>query len=294
MRRRLFLGCGIAALALTGTSAWPAESKARARALIIANSYHNAVGDLFLANTLSDGVLIEQRLKDLQFLSVDRIEEANEATLKDRLSAFRASLKQGELALIYIAGHGIQLDDENFLLLGDGQTFISILSIIESVRQVTPSIILMLDACRNQPFQTMPEGMRIARAVAKKGIRALDGVELKVANLGASESATVSRVKAFQIRGTGVKVVFATDPQNVALDGADETKRNSPFAIAMSERLAERRSLDDVVALATGDVVSATRGEQSPWSQGSIGQPIFLAGPPEKKNPARPPFQVPG
>lgn len=80
---------------------------------------------------------------------------------------------------------------------------------------------------------------------------------------------------------------------NVAGDG-DISARNSPFAAAVAKRLLERRSLDDVMTLATGDVVTATDGEQSPWSQGSIGHPLYLAGPPENKNPAKVPFQVPG
>ena len=268
-----------------------AEPKVRARALIITNSYQE---DLYLPNTRGDGILLEQRFNALKFQSVDRVENAGQPELKSRLEKFRGSLTPRDVALVYIAGHGVQIADENFLLLGDGQTFLSILSIIDSVRQATSSVVLMLDACRNKPFEQVPEGMRLARAVGKKSnTRSAGALDLKIASLEGAAPA-VSTVKAFQIKGTGVKIVFATDPQNVALDAIDSSQRNSPFALAIAKRLAERKSLDDVVALATGDVVEATGGEQSPWSQGSIGQPIFLAGPPEKSNPARPPFQVPG
>lgn len=292
MHRRTFLiAAGLAATA-SALPALGAEKKQRARAIIIANSYRNAGEGLFLANTRSDGLLIEERLRALQFAGVDRIEDAGEAELKVRLESFRSSLGTRDLAFVYIAGHGVQIDDENYLLLGDGKTFLSITSIIDSVRQATSFMILMLDACRNRPFEELPQGMRIARAIGKVSGRGQDKLDLKVATLAAP--APVKGVKAFQIRGTGVKVVFATDPQNVAYDAADDSQRNSPFALAIAKRLVERKSLDDVVALATGDVVKATAGDQSPWSQGSIGEPIFLAGPPENKNPARPPFQVPG
>lgn len=257
--------------------------------MIIANSYFN---DLYLANTLSDGRLIEARLQALNFLSVVRVEDADDPSLRSAIGKFRASLAPKDLAFVYIAGHGVQIGDENFLLLGDGQTFLSIVSIVESVRQATSSLILMLDACRNKPFDELPDGIRLARAVAKKSTRDAEALELKVAS--PQPKAPVGTIKAFQLRGTGVKVVFATDPQNVAYDAVDTSQRNSPFALAIAKRLAERKSLDDVVAFATGDVVRATSGNQSPWSQGSIGEPIFLAGPPENKNPARPPFQVPG
>lgn len=289
----------VIAFAAAGFTAWAlpsraADAKVRARALIITNTYSVSGGDLYLANTRGDGMLLEQRFNDLKFLSVDRVENAGEAELKLRLEKFRGVLSPRDVALVYIAGHGVQIADENFLLLGDGQTFLSILSIIDSVRQATSSLVVMLDACRNKPFEEVPDGMRLARAVGKKGTaRSAGALEIKIGTLGGTPTA-ISTVKAFQIKGTGVKVVFATDPQNVALDAVDPSQRNSPFALAIAKRLAERKSLDDVVALATGDVVAATNGDQSPWSQGSIGQPIFLAGPPEKSNSARPPFQVPG
>lgn len=289
LRRQILAAasCGVACCAFPAIAVEPKPT--RARALIISNSYFN---DLYLANTRSDGILIGERLRALKFKSVDRVEDAGEEALRARLAGFRSMLSFNELALVYIAGHGVQIGDENYLLLGDGLTFLNISSIIESVRQTASSMIVMLDACRNRPFEQLPEGMRIARAVTKRGIRDAGSLEMKVATL--STSSSIATVKAFQIRGTGVKIVFATDPQNVALDAVDSKQRNSPFAIAIAKRLAERKSLDDVVSLATGDVVRATNGDQSPWSQGSIGEPIFLAGPPENKNPARPPFQVPG
>lgn len=89
-------------------------------------------------------------------------------------------------------------------------------------------------------------------------------------------------------------VVFSTDPQNVALDGATIASTNSPFVEALAKRLLDRKSLDDIMAAVTGDVLRATDGEQAPWSQGSLGEPLFLAGPPANVNPAKPPFQVIG
>ena len=69
--------------------------------------------------------------------------------------------------------------------------------------------------------------------------------------------------------------------------------RNSPFANAIARRIVSS-TVDDVISLATGDVVKATGGTQSPWSQGSIGRPIFLAGAPENRNPTTLPRGIPG
>jgi hypothetical protein len=109
-----------------------------------------------------------------------------------------------------------------------------------------------------------------------------------------NEAATLQRLGAFELQGTGIRIVFATDPNNVAADSVASGDRNSPFANAIARRMMERRSLDDVISLTTGDVVSATGGAQSPWSQGSIGRPIYLAGPPENKNPTALPRGIPG
>jgi len=289
MIRRGFIVGGIAVAAMPAIS-FAKDPGLKARALIIANGYQTSRPEIALSNTLSDGRLIEGRLRELKFTSVERLEDAGEPALRQRLSTFKSSLGRKDIGLIYIAGHGIQIDDENFLLLGDGQTYMSLISIIRNVRVATDNLIVMLDACRTRPYTKLPEGMRLARAVGKATRSAEVAVELAIP----SSDASISAVKPFQITGSGVKIVFATDPQNVAYDAADDRQKNSPFAIAMAARLAERRSLDDVIAMVTGDVIDATEGDQSPWSQGSIVEPIFLAGPPLEKNPAKPPFQVPG
>lgn len=289
MIRRSFVA-GICAGALLPVATSAADKRAiQARALIIANSYRVARPELALGNTIADGQLIEDRLRALRFTSVDRVEEASEPALRERLAAFRASLRKDDVALVYIAGHGVQINGENFLLLGDGTTFMSLISIVKALRNATENLVVMLDACRNRPFAKLPEGMRLARAVAATRSTA---IATEFATL--SDGSNLGGVKAFQLQGTGVKIVFATDPENVAYDAIDKTQKNSPFAQAMAARLAERRSLDDVISMVTGDVVAVTQGDQSPWSQGSIGKPIFLAGPPLQKNPAKPPFQVPG
>src|SRR5262249_42261741 len=109
-----------------------------------------------------------------------------------------------------------------------------------------------------------------------------------------SEAAKLQRLGAFELQGTGIRIVFATDPNNVAADYVASGDRNSPVAIAVARRILEGPRLDRVVSPATGDVVKATGGAQSPWSQGSIGRPIYLAGPPENKNPTALPRGIPG
>ncbi|WP_380874198.1 hypothetical protein ACFB49_46380 [Sphingomonas sp. DBB INV C78] len=271
-------------------------------ALLLAFGYAGHA-DLALANTRADAALVERRLKALKFGQVVRVEDADLTKLEALLASFVGQLRSDGLAFVYIAGHGVQIDGANYLLLADGKTFIDMQSIIETVRPATGTSVFMLDMCRNNPFRALPSdatGVRAirgaSRALAAGSIAApgdAAGLDFNFTAFGA-RSGGVGKVGAFELRGTGVRVVFATDPQNTAADYVSAYDANSPFATAIAQRLSERRSLDDVITLTTGDVVSVTQGAQSPWSQGSLGQPIYLAGPPKPKNPARPPFQVPG
>nr|WP_281397075.1 caspase family protein [Sphingobium boeckii] len=254
-----------------------------------------------LANTHNDGALIAARLGALQFGTVDHLRDPDETVFTQRLQAFMERVKPGDLAFLYYAGHGVQIRGVNYLLMENGRTFISMQSLIETLRGATDTIVLLLDACRTALDGAIParegRGLSVVSAteaelllMPKGDGRDELGFELKAIAGGAP----ARRIGSFELRGTGIKIVFATDPQNVAADAAELGDRNSPFAFAIARRLGERRSLDDVISLATGDVVTATGGAQSPWAQGSIGRPIFLAGPPLNRNPAKVPFQVPG
>lgn len=296
MNRRDVLAGGIA-LALAGrVRAASAKADAgQAHGLVISLGYDETADPL--PNTRNDGKLIADRLGQLRFGSVDYLADPDEAAFTASLQAYAGKLKRGQLAFVYYAGHAAQIDGVNYLLMTDGATFISMQSVIETLRGATDTVVMLLDGCRNDPTKAL---------VSKGGAasRAVTAVELRKAAASAGAltyslkklepGGAVGRVRAFELQGTGVRVVFATDPNNVAQDGATIFDRNSPFAMAVAKRLLEKRSLDDVITLATGDVVTATGGAQSPWSQGSIGRPIFLAGPPENKNPAKVPFQVPG
>jgi hypothetical protein len=298
-RREWLAGSGLLALgwaARVDAAATPADA-AGAHAFVVSLDYQRTNNPL--ANTHNDGRLIASRLSQLKFGSVDHVEDPDEPVFAQRLQAFMARLRPGNLAFVYYAGHGVQIGGVNYLLMADGLTFISMQSVIETLRGATDTIVLLLDACRTRLAGAEPlEGGRAGRGITSAEVQRVaggsgpGGVTFVMKKL--EPGAAVSRLGTFELRGTGIKIVFATDPQNVAADSVSIVDMNSPFASAVGRRLLERRSLDDVIAMATGDVVAATEGAQSPWSQGSIGRPIFLAGPPLNRNPAKPPFQVPG
>lgn len=263
---------------------------ARARAFVMSSTYRPP---LFLPNTDRDGELVTATLRKLRFGNIVRLRNPDPAAFGTQFDDYLAALKPDSIAIIFLCGHGVQIAGQNYILLDDGSTFVSITSMIEAARRITPTVVLLLDACRNNPYVadvTKAGGVARALSLDPSGTQVgRSDVRFRDVNPG---TPTKNRLSTFELQGSGVKIVFATDPQNYALDGALDTDINSPFAIALSKRLLERRSLDDIVSMITGDVIAATEGSQSPWSQGSLGRPIFLAGPPA--NPVRPPFQVPG
>ncbi|WP_217352761.1 caspase family protein [Sphingomonas sp. ID1715] len=262
------------------------------RALIVSLNYFDQPG-LFLPNTAGDGRLIKTVLEKLKFNTVNLVENPRLDRLQSAVAALLTSLSEDSIVVVYVAAHGFEIGGENYILLADGQSFFSLSSLVDTVRRNTRMSIFFLDACRSSPLKAAPNGARAFRALSPEAARRVSE-SLTATPVADLSQAAAQPVRPFSLQGTGVKVVFATDPQNVAADSVAESDLNSPFASSLAKRIAERRSLDDAISLATGDVVSATAGRQSPWSQGSIGVPIYLAGPPKQKNPAKVPFQVPG
>lgn len=284
---------------LEGPSSLLAQDAGGAHGLVIGISYQGAPRGLQLGNTLNDAALIESQFRRLRFQSVQRVDDPGAAAFQQSLDQFVARLNPHDVALIYVASHGVQIAGQNYLLLNDGVTFVSLLTIIRVVRSATDVVVFLLDACRNNPFEQLPSsarGLGVTRmpSVQPGSARSAQAPISFVSDKLVTEAAKLQRLGAFELQGTGIRIIFATDPNNVAADYVVKGDRNSPFATAMARRIIERRSLDDVISLATGDVVKATGGEQSPWSQGSIGRPIYLAGPPENKNPTALPRGIPG
>jgi len=280
-------------------SAWPArgmvQPRQTLRALILAQSYRGD-GRLFLPNTVPDGGLMRQTFERLRFDEVLLLQDQGADATIAALGRFLAGIAPDDLVVVYLAGHGVEIGNENLLMLNGGSRFISLQALMLTLQDRSKTVLVFLDACRNNPYDGIPDSGQIARSITTRSLEAapVDIQTVSVEELRADSREDAGRLQAFTLTGSGIKIVFSTDPYNVALDGATQASRNSPFAQALARRLLERRSLDDVIAVTTGDVLAATQSRQSPWSQGSIGRPLFLAGPPQQRNPSRPRFQVPG
>lgn len=249
----------------------------RIQALILSQSYQSTPR-FALANTTRDAALIARSFQQLRF---DRVTVHSDGTAADtmaRIVAFLGTIDPDTIALVYVAGHGLEIGGENLLMLEGGTAFLSLQALVQLLQQRAGVTILFLDACRNNPFDGLAaSGGRVSRAIWLEG----ENVRLQTVSLDelrAASSGAPGRLRAFSLQGSGIKIVFSTDPANVAFDGARPGSRNSPFAQALARHIRQPVSLDDIISLTTGEVIRATRRVQFPWSQGSIDRPIFLSG----------------
>jgi hypothetical protein len=134
-------------------------------ALVIGNSDYN--NSMVLKNPVNDANLMEGTLKSLGFNVVKLLN----ATKNDMMSAIRdfsAKLPENNVALFYYAGHGIQVNGQNFLIPTDAilnvpddckWEAVSQTTVVEEFEKVPDNInIVILDACRNNPFKSWDRG----------------------------------------------------------------------------------------------------------------------------------------
>lgn len=183
----------LAAVVLLVGVAGPAAAETR-RALVIGNA---AYPEAELRNPFNDARAIAAALGRLGF-AVALHADADKAAMEDAIGAFGRALDPDTVALVYYSGHGVQLDGRNYLLPVDArisapgdvrlEAIDADLVLDQMARGRSRLNILILDACRNNPFErrfrsggggglapmTAPSGTLIAYATAP-GAVASDG-----------------------------------------------------------------------------------------------------------------------
>jgi len=222
-------------------------------ALVIGNA---AYASGALANPANDAVLIAGALREVGFTSVVARPNLGVDAFKAALLDFQAQASGAEVALIYFAGHGMEANGENWLIPVDAQVAsdgnldreaVRLETLVRAVSGARARIVV-LDACRNNPFAPAPTARRTVR-------RGLVGVEVD-----------------------DVVIMLAAAQGETADDGGGG---NSPFAAALARRLVEPGlELRLMAGRVRDDVKAATGGRQAPFVAASIsGDAIFLRPP---------------
>lgn len=265
-RRWILLGLAfVAALA-------PAPALAEVRALVIAISYRGAENsELALANTLIDGRSISGSLRAAGLTDVRLVEDPDLERWGQELDNFTARLGPGDIALVYYAGHAIQVSGRNYFLTGDGAALIDVEQVMPRLTERARGTVMIIDACRNNPFQrgAAAETVMIDRPEGDaRDLTAVSIPELQAAHRGLSQLGN--------LRGLSAVVMFSTEPGNVAEDGPPGA--GSPFANVAATELRRRQSLDSAFRRIAVAVNRSTQGRQSPWRQGDLPFDVYIAG----------------
>ena len=142
-------------------------------ALVIGNSRYQYVGEL--PNAVNDARDIARVLKAYEFSVLERL-DLNHKQMQDAVNCFAHTLQQEGVGLFYYAGHGVQIGDRNYLLPADFRlTQINpaeqvqrfsiqankVLGLFDAAK--TKTNIIILDACRNNPFRSLSRSLNDAQ-----------------------------------------------------------------------------------------------------------------------------------
>lgn len=231
-----------------------AQAEAERRvALVIGNGSYRSVPAL--DNPVTDAKAVAASLKRIGFEVIEGYDLAT-ANMRLILARFSAALPDSKAAMVYYAGHGVSVEDENYLIPVDlslkTQTdldlnAISLSLVLKQMRREERVNVVILDACRDNPFAAeLARSLRNRSAVAERGL---------------------SRVDTDLAKGT--LIAFATDPRSTALDG--RPGENSPFTKALLRHMEEPNiSIDTVMSRVRADVWDETKQHQMPWVNTSI------------------------
>jgi hypothetical protein len=220
-------------------------------ALVIANSAYQNVPTL--PNPVNDGAVVAARLKEAGFDIVDSRHDLAALETRRALREFEDSARNADIAVVYYAGHGIEVDGTNYLipvdakLERDSDVYDEALSLDRVLLAVDPAKqlrLVILDACRDNPF-----AKTMKRSVAARGI------------------------------GSGLAKIEPTSPNTLIAYSAkagstaqDGDGMNSPFTVALARHLTTP-GLDvrKAFGFVRDDVLKSTGNRQEPFVYGSLG-----------------------
>jgi Caspase domain len=191
---------------------------------------------------------------------------ATREALVEALRKFAEEAEKADWAMIYYAGHGMEMNGVNYLIPVDAKLAadrdlqfeaVPLDQLLISVEGARKLKLILLDACRDNPFA--PTMRRTATPEIVATGRS-PGATMGTRSIGRG----LGEVK---VSGATL-VVFAAKNGQTALDGEG---RNSPFAIAVTQRIATPEvEITKVFRLVRDDVMEATAGRQEPYTYGSL------------------------
>ena len=227
----------------------PAASTPRKVALILGNGAYRSVPKL--DNPPRDARLMADTFRSLGFQTVTMASDLSRDQFFTALRDFGRESEKADWAVVYFAGHGMEIGGVNYLIPTDARLAadhdaetqaVALEQVIAAVSGARKLRLVMLDACRDNPFEKSMQRTMAVKLVGK----GLSNIEPEA----------------------GFMVVYAAKHGETALDG---DTANSPFATALAREIrvpkVEVRRLFDIVR---DDVWKATNRQQQPFTYGSL------------------------
>ena len=194
---------------------------------------------------MNDVRAMAQRLQELGF-TVLAHENATKRTMEAAIIEFGRRLAEGGVGAFYYAGHGLQVRGRNYLVPVDAEiedeastrvAAVDVELLLEQMAEAKNRVnIVILDACRNNPFERRMRG-------ASRGLAAVDAAR-------------------------GTLVAYATAPGSVAADGDG---KNGLYTEELLEALREPGlKVEEVFKRVRINVARRSKGAQTPWESSSL------------------------
>jgi hypothetical protein len=247
MRRLVALFVTLLAVCCASASAF-ADKRV---ALVIGNSnYQNVVA---LTNPANDATAITEMFRKASFEVVESRRDLKYMEMRRALRDFTDKARGADIAVIYFAGHGLEVDGVNYVVPVDAtlerdadadDEAIALNRILLAAEPATKLRLIILDACRDNPF-----AKKMKRTIASRSLgRGLASVEANKPN---------------------TFIAFAAKEGATAADGDGQ---NSPFSAALVKYLI-KPGLDirKAFGFVRDDVMNATGNQQEPYTTNSLG-----------------------
>ena len=256
-RRRVCVA--VVALLGIGAAAAPSVVSAAGRvALVVGNSDYAAIGAL--PNPGNDAADVSAALGRLGF-DVTAVEDADRVAMNEALRTFTRESVGADVALVFYAGHGLEMDGVNYLVPVDARlerdTDVRFEAVeLDDVLAATAGAelrVVILDACRNNPLARSMQRTSTTRNVSRGSFGELDE----------------------NLLGDETLVAYASAAGTTAADG---TGRNSPYTTALLEYLEQPLEIGILFREVRARVLAATEGQQRPHEYASLLEEHYLRG----------------
>jgi len=208
-------------------------------ALVIGNSNYSTG---YLANPINDAKLIAQTLREVGFTVSIKKDLKSKTDMENAINAFALQVSQNDTVAIYYSGHGVQYNGRDYLMpthaniAKKGQlpsVSLDVNFLLGSVSDAKLAIV-MLDACRNNPYRSFIRG--IPKGLGQASVN-VDG---------------------------GMIISYATEANKIANDG---NGANSPYALALKKYIKSSDPIETVFRKVRGEVSRLTHKEQKPMTK---------------------------